>query len=153
MTQIMSNFKRKEKKRKKIRTARFLNLSSLPWESCLFLLKGGGAVPPFSSFLEVTMPDVLGNEGGGAMGVFWPFLGTSEAGEPDELGLASADFLLIAPNTEEAIEFSLKPKIENFSFGSQKIDKTFKIEDSKNFNTLKYNCGIKLKQLVRLSVC
>ena len=103
MTQIM---KRKEKK---IRTVRFLNLSCLPWESCLFLLKGGGAVPPFSSFLEVTMPDVLGNEGGGAIGVFWPFLGTSEAGEPDELGLTSADFLLIAPNTEEAIEFSLKP--------------------------------------------
>ena len=95
--------------KKRIKTVRFLNLSSLPWESCLFLLNGGGAVPPFSSFLEVTMPDVLGNEGGGAMGVFWPFLGTSEAGEPDELGLASADFLLIAPNTEEAIEFSLKP--------------------------------------------
>ena len=108
MTQIMSNFKRKKKK---IRTATFLNLSSLPWESCLFLLKGGGAVPPFSSFLELTIPDVLGNVGGGAMGVFWPFLGISEA---DELGLTSADFLLIAPKTEEAIEFSLRPKLLNF---------------------------------------
>ena len=65
-------------------------------------------MPPFSSFLEVTMPDVLGNEGGGAMGVFWPFLGISEA---DELVLTSADFLPIAPNTDEAIEFSLKPKL------------------------------------------
>ena len=98
------------------------NFLILPCESCLFLLKAVLEVEPFSiSFLEVTIPDVLGNEGGGGgpggmafLGSLWEGASDTPADGADELDLGSVDFLPIALKTVDAIEFSLRPKTYEF---------------------------------------
>ena len=72
---------------------------------------------PFSSFLvEVTIPEVLGTDGGRAVAaaaefVFESLVSCSADAEAEEVGLASVDFLPITLKTEEAIELSLRPKL------------------------------------------
>ena len=76
---------------------------------------------PFSSFLvDITIPEVLGTDGGRAVAAAAEFVFESlvscsadedAEAEAAEVGLASVDFLPITLKTEEAIELSLRPKL------------------------------------------